>query len=147
MNSYLISFSSPVENEGEDTSYKIFASESFVMPFKVLAVIAVDLHFDECFSFQSWGMEYFRSGGGTTAAQFRVRASFQYGCAAVCFCRKHSLCFVDSVVFVCFRKFKRCHNATLSPPVSVISNYLVTLSTSTHTAYHPSDLSSKHLVA
>lgn len=73
MTSYPISFSSAVENKGDDTSYKIVASESFVMPFKVLAVIAVDLHFDDCFSFQSWGMEYFRSGdGGTAAAQFRV---------------------------------------------------------------------------
>lgn len=91
MNSFLISFSSPVENGGDDTSYKIFASESFVMPFKVLAVIAVDLHFDECFSFQSWGMEYFRSGGGTQQLHsLELGHHFNIICAAVCFCRKHS---------------------------------------------------------
>lgn len=42
------------------------------MPFKVLTVIAVDLHFVDCLCFQHCGMEYFTIGCGTTAVHFRA---------------------------------------------------------------------------
>lgn len=65
-NNFFFLFFHSVENK--DNSYKIFASQSFATPFKVLPVIAVDLHFEDCFSF----VEYLRIRCGTTAVQFGV---------------------------------------------------------------------------
>lgn len=63
---FLFLFFRSVENK--NINYKIFVSQSFATPFKVLAVIAVDLHFEDCFSF----VEYLTVHRGTTAVQFEV---------------------------------------------------------------------------
>lgn len=48
-NNFLFLFFHSVENR--EITYKTFVSQSFATPFKVLTVIAVDLHSEDCFSF------------------------------------------------------------------------------------------------
>lgn len=62
----LFLFFQSVENNAAYISYKIFAVD--------LPVIAVDLYFDDCFSFHCGEsfVEYLRNCCGTTAVHFRV---------------------------------------------------------------------------